>query len=1034
MRLTLRDGEWEEESMDKNSAFNEQTHETSDVTRMLENLPCAVFAVDTEQRITYWNREAAALTGFAPEEVLGKQCTVFAMEPCSNGCAVFEGTCETPIQDRACSIRCKDGRTRIISKNADVLTDDTGNTVGVLESFFDITEQKRNEQNARRRSEHLEALVEERTAELEAARNRAEESEERLSLALAGASDGLWDWDLVGETIFLSPRWKSMLGYEDHEIENRVDTFFGLFHPEDVSGAREAITALMASNKDTFRAEVRLRHKAGHWVDILSRGTIVRDPETERPLRLVGTHVDLTELKKTQRDRYILQQLVENANFGIGSGTLDGRVTYLNPALQKMLGVESLETALGQPIVPFYPERIREKVATEVIPTVMEQGRWTGESVLLATDGSETPILENFFLVRDEEGQPICLGDVMVDISELKAVEEEHRRSREQLKSIFENAPLGIALVDSDGKPVVNNPALQEILGYGEDELRSKSFIEFTHPEDADKDLSLYQELIKGQRNRYAIEKRYIRKDGEMIWGDLTVASVRDADGSVSFAVGMVEDVTDRKTIEDALTRERDFSNALLDALPGVFYVLDTEGRFRRWNDNFSTVTGYSHEELGTMSALELFDGADRTLIAERIGRVFEEGVSFAEADFVTKDGERKPHYFTGVMVVMNGEPRLVGVGIDITEQKRANEELATIFEMSLNPVCIADLETATFTRVNPAFETVLGYTPEELLGRPFLELIHPDDVAPTLAVNEEKLKAGEKVIHFENRYRAKDGSYRWLDWVSNPVPERGVTYATAYDVTERRETEERLKALMRDLQRSNKDLEQFAYVASHDLQEPLRMVGSYTQLLARRYEGQLDEKADKYIGYAVDGAKRMQRLIEDLLTFSRVGTRGGKPEPTDSGEVVDGVLKNLNKHISDNSAEVIVGDLPKVMADPTQLGQVFQNLIANAIKFKGDAPPKIEISAARQDDMWEFTVADNGIGIDPQFFDRIFIIFQRLHKRDEHSGSGIGLSIVKKIVERHGGRIHIESEPGKGACFIFTMPAVSERSREDIP
>lgn len=485
-----------------------------------------------------------------------------------------------------------------------------------------------------------------------------------------------------------------------------------------------------------------------------------------------------------------------------------------------------------------------------------------------------------------------------------------------------------------------------------------------------------------------------------------------------------------RRRVETELLRERDFLNTLLDALPGVFYVLDAQGRFLRWNENFARVAGYSGEEFAELNALDLFAGAEKQLIAERIGRVFEEGAAIAEANLTTRDGGAIPYYFTGAKIAMDGEPCLVGMGIDVSAQKRASEEFATIFEMSLNPTCIADLNTATFTRINPAFQAVLGYSPAELLGRPFLDFIHPDDIAPTLAVIDEKLKAGVTVIHFENRYRAKDGSYRWFDWVSNPVPERGLTYATAFDVTERRRIEQQLRELNEDLARSNKELEQFAYVASHDLQEPLRMVASYTQLLAQRYEGHLDEKADKYIGYAVDGARRMQGLINDLLAFSRVGTRGGALQPTDARGVVADVLQSLEASIEESAAQIIVGELPTVMADRSQLGQVFQNLIANAIKFRGEKTPRIEVSATRRGRAWEFCVADNGIGIDSQFFDRIFIIFQRLHPRNEYSGSGIGLSIVKKIVERHGGRIRIESAPGEGSRFIFNLPAVSGSQR----
>ncbi|MDJ0767007.1 MAG: ATP-binding protein, partial [Myxococcota bacterium] len=245
-------------------------------------------------------------------------------------------------------------------------------------------------------------------------------------------------------------------------------------------------------------------------------------------------------------------------------------------------------------------------------------------------------------------------------------------------------------------------------------------------------------------------------------------------------------------------------------------------------------------------------------------------------------------------------------------------------------------------------------------------------------------------------------------------------------DISVRKEAEETLRIKATPLERSNAELEQFAYVASHDLQEPLRMVASYTQLLADRYESKLDEKAHKYIGYAVDGAKRMQALINDLLSFSRVGTKGKKPLGVDSSDVLAEVIRNLERTISDSGTELEVGDMPSVLADRTQLGQVFQNLIANAIKFRGSEPPKIRITSEQRDGLWAIHVDDNGLGIEEQFYDRIFVIFQRLHGRGEYEGNGMGLAIVKKIVERHGGYVRIEPKNGSGTRFTFTMPAVN--------
>ncbi|WP_425450226.1 sensor histidine kinase [Virgifigura deserti] len=236
-----------------------------------------------------------------------------------------------------------------------------------------------------------------------------------------------------------------------------------------------------------------------------------------------------------------------------------------------------------------------------------------------------------------------------------------------------------------------------------------------------------------------------------------------------------------------------------------------------------------------------------------------------------------------------------------------------------------------------------------------------------------------------------------------------------------------KLSNYAKELERSNSELEQFAYVASHDLQEPLRMISSYCQLLQRRYKEKLDGDAEEFIGFAVEGAARMQRLINDLLAYSRVGTRGKPFEDTDCNDVLDAALSNLQTVVAETRAQIAHDPLPRISGDPVQLTQLFQNLIANAIKFRkpppDEVPVAIQISAVLKDGDWVFSVRDNGIGIDPQYSERIFIIFQRLHDRSEYAGTGIGLAICKKIVERHGGRIWVDSAPGSGSTFYFTIP-----------
>lgn len=237
------------------------------------------------------------------------------------------------------------------------------------------------------------------------------------------------------------------------------------------------------------------------------------------------------------------------------------------------------------------------------------------------------------------------------------------------------------------------------------------------------------------------------------------------------------------------------------------------------------------------------------------------------------------------------------------------------------------------------------------------------------------------------------------------------------------------LREYSESLSRSNSELEQFAYIASHDLQEPLRMIGSYLQLLEQRYKGRLDKDADDFINYSIDGANRLQQMINDLLVFSRVQTRGKEPTDTHVELALKGALENLRPSIQESKAKISYTNLPTVNADPIQLTMLFQNLLSNAIKFHGKETPEIKISSRIDKQMVEFCILDNGIGIDPQYKDRIFVIFQKLHNRDEYPGTGIGLAVCKRIIARHGGQIWVESKPGAGTKFYFTLPQAKKEN-----
>jgi len=378
----------------------------------------------------------------------------------------------------------------------------------------------------------------------------------------------------------------------------------------------------------------------------------------------------------------------------------------------------------------------------------------------------------------------------------------------------------------------------------------------------------------------------------------------------------------------------------------------------------------------------------------------------------------------TALAIDWHGQSAMLLVSRDRSERvktetalQESEERYRGLVELLPDAVYIHNGKAITF--INPSGVRMFGAeTADQIVGRAPLDFSHPAERGYVVERSSEILKRNVGKESQRRRRLRLDGSEYLADVAALPLKWHGesAVLVVVQDVTEQVRAQE-------ELRRSNAELEQFAYVASHDLQEPLRTVASYCQLLERRYKDKLDQSAMDYIGFAVAGAKRMQLLISDLLQFSRVGTRGKEFTPTDCGEVFSDAVSNLHQAIVESGAQVTCDKLPVVIGDRVQLGQLFQNLMGNAIKFRGERVPVIHVGALVEGSDVVLSVRDNGIGIDPQHRERIFQIFQRLHERDKYPGTGIGLAVCKKIVERHGGRIWVEGAPDEGSTFLFSLP-----------
>ena len=481
-----------------------------------------------------------------------------------------------------------------------------------------------------------------------------------------------------------------------------------------------------------------------------------------------------------------------------------------------------------------------------------------------------------------------------------------------------------------------------------------------------------------------------------------------------------------------AVTFERQVEGA-----PDATVVVDGCGTIMLVNQRAEVMFGYPRQELAGAAIETLVPEASRDIHAKHRAAYAADPQmrpmgSGLELNGRHRDGTQFP--VSVALYCADLEQGLVVASVrDITAQQQteaALRRLAAIVKHADDAIFTVT-GAGVITEWNRGAERLYGYSEKEITGQQVTLLASPELADEALGLIGETLGTGQ-TARAETIQSRKDGTLVDVALSLSPLRDAAgsITAAAviAQDITARKRTEKRLAEQARKVEASNRELEQFAAVASHDLQEPLRKVSSFCQLLAQQYQGRLDGEADEYIAYVVDGAHRMQQLIDDLLTYSRIGRAADGATDVDCNEVMRRVRSDLAAAIEETGAQLVTGELPTVRGELPQLVQLFENLVSNAIKFRGREPPRVEVTAVRGDGEWQFSVADNGIGIEPQYADRIFVIFQRLHSRDEYPGTGIGLAICKKIVETHGGKIWLSPQPGQGTRFCWTIPAAREQ------
>jgi PAS domain S-box-containing protein len=645
----------------------------------------------------------------------------------------------------------------------------------------------------------------------------------------------------------------------------------------------------------------------------------------------------------------------------------------------------------------------------------------------------------------------------------IKKVDEEQIQYSDMVSTIFELNPDAIVLTTlSDSEIIDCNQEYLNQIGYSREEVIGHTSIELNLLTSEERKAYVNEIYKKNNVSNYEVKVR--RKDGSII-NVLYSARFITINGK-EMILNIGHDVTKRQKNEEEIKYQAFLLSQVNDAIIGV----DSNFCITYWNFGAEQMYGYTKEEALNEKSNELlkpiYDFGERDKIMEELN---EKGHSKSIIHTKHKNG-KEIIVETNSSRILDNSGSISGYVVvyrDITSRVNNEKTLlrqAKLIDLSFDAIIVAKLNGG-IESWNRGAEELYGYSKDEAIGQPIHKLL--STVSPSYWYKiEEKLKQGG-TWEGELQHRTKDGSEiivssriqvfedegiemlfetnRDISWRKKVEKHNKKLFEEEQQLTEeltatneelqatteelqtsndeQNQTQIELRELVNKLKISNKELEQFAYVASHDLQEPLRMVSSFTQLLERRYKSKLDDDADDYIGYIVEGAKRMKDLIDDLLTFSRLNKETMTFDVVLMDIALDDVLLNLKAYIKENNAEIIYDKLPTIECDRVQIQQLLQNLLTNAIKFHGDKPPLIRISAQELENEWIFSITDNGIGIDLRHQEQIFSIFKRLHTRKEYEGTGIGLSICKRIVERHGGQIWVESEPEEGSTFYFTIP-----------
>jgi PAS domain S-box-containing protein len=721
------------------------------------------------------------------------------------------------------------------------------------------------------------------------------------------------------------------------------------------------------------------------------------------------------------------QTILEHSSAMIFVVDKNHSIQYANPAACKHIGdINIKERSLAE----LYPERIKKYSHEDA-----EVFR-TGKPKLQFIENFVSKNNQNIWFqvdripLTDEHGNVTSIIHSISDITAQIQYSKDLQKIEEMFTSAFDNASIGMAVVSTEGKWLKVNKALCQSVGYSPEELFEIDFQTITHPDDLEADLGYVQQMLNREIETYQMKKRYYHKDGHIVWILLSVSLVWDEDKPLHF-ISQIQDISNNVYAEHKLDKTKKRLERALDGTrDGIWDWPDITKDEKYWSPRFKQLLGYEDNEIDASYTrfLELIHPDDRHRTTRAVQRFIDYGKPFdVEYRMKTKSGGYKWFQGKGNLTIdpETRKRRMSGSISDINDRKLIEKQVNNMYQALANAVeGISKIDDSLhFNYINDALAKIAGYkSAEELIEKPSDIIIHPED-RDTFKQLFVQLETCSK-ISAEVRGIKKNKSLLYLQLVIVHDPLEKEYYCFVRDVTKRKKTEKKLEKAVVELTNSNIELERFAYVCSHDLQEPLRIISNYCQLILAESVPSFDQNTKTYFKFIQDNAARMSELITDVLNYSRISQEDNYQETIDLNGIVKETLQTLHLNIIGRNATIdINGTLPSIHGNRIQISQIFNNLVGNALKFCKDKKPHIEISCTESDKEWQVNIKDNGIGIEAEYQHKIFDVFKRLHKHSEYYGTGIGLAICKKVVERHGGNIFVQSTPGEGSTFSFTLP-----------